>query len=573
MAENGKICIIFSDIKNDFNDGYVLGIQKQANAYGYRTYTFSMPQLSELYTNEEDFVFELIDFDIYDGVIFSERSFAAHRNLILPIEEAIKKKCHCPVVVIGASENFSNVVRVYNQSKYEQIAEHLIEVHGCKKIYCLGGDKNIADERIDGFRNVMKQHGLPCNDENVLYGGYWIQGAEALAKDISYDVVAKPDAVMCLNDEIAYALIKNLYKFGIRVPEDILVTGYDASHYAENDAVSITTVRADTMECGRRAVALLESLIHGGEPEEIPARQQPLVTGMSCGCGENRKFNVRVRLDELQKAETANMEFRNSCLEEKLYKIQSLTDFSLFIKNHKYLIRDQISVGVNLMNRGDEVANCVYLKDYLINGETMLFPAKEIHPPVFAYGAIKNIHVLPLCFDKKIYGYMTMGYAEENVFTSLAKQFAKHLAIGLEILSIRGNLDVMSESASVSEDEMRDSISHFDKNAAVIFIMHEGLMHKVQLGQVMYFESANKKVFATLKNGKFEIKQRLFEVENMVIGRKFLRISKSVIVNLERIVGYKADGDRTLTVMLENKETLRVSRNFCDEFRMSLEKN
>ena len=131
------------------------------------------------------------------------------------------------------------------------------------------------------------------------------------------------------------------------------------------------------------------------------------------------------------------MEFRNARIEEKLYKIQSMTDFSLFVKNHKYLIRDQISVGVNCMGRDAKDAVCVYLKDYLINGENVPFRAQNIYPDIFSFGAIQNVHVLPLVFDAQIYGFMTIGYAEEKVFTNLAKQFAKYLAIGLEILSVR----------------------------------------------------------------------------------------------------------------------------------------
>ena len=72
---HGQIAVIFSDFKNDYNDGYVLGIQKQANLYGYKTFTFSMPQTSELYTNDEEWVFSLIDFEQYDGIVFVEHSF------------------------------------------------------------------------------------------------------------------------------------------------------------------------------------------------------------------------------------------------------------------------------------------------------------------------------------------------------------------------------------------------------------------------------------------------------------------------------------------------------------------
>lgn len=567
MAEKGNICVIFSDLKNDFNDGYVLGIQKQANALGYRTFTFSMPQLSELYTNAEEAVFELIDFDMYSGVIFSERSFAAHRNLILPIETAIRKKSHVPVVVIGESDITPNVVQLDMAEKFAHVAEHLIAAHDCKTIYCLGGVKNTPDTRIDSFVNAMQKHGLNCDEKHLLYGGYWIQGAELLAKELAFHERPLPDAVMCLNDEIAYALIKNLFRYGIRVPEDVLVTGFAGSHFADNGAVSITTYPADTQECGCTAMAMLHGLITGIQPKPLPSKSLSLISGESCGCGKSRTAHVSAKLDALQKKETAEMEFRNARIEEKLYKIQSMTDFSLFVKNHKYLIRDQISVGVNRMSRGAKDAVCVYLKDYLINGENVQFRAQKIYPDIFAFGAIQNVHVLPLVFDAQIYGFMTIGYAEENIFSVLAKQFAKYLAIGLEILSVRQAappLPVQAQSSEVTSAEL--SAAENLKTSAYIFVVRNNGMHKVPIENILYFESNNKHVYAITKSGRMEVKQRLVEIEPDVAERNFLRISKSILANMSKIIGYVQEGDRTLSATLINKEVIRVSRKYAADF-------
>ena len=573
---HGQIAVIFSDFKNDYNDGYVLGIQKQANLYGYKTFTFSMPQTSELYTNDEEWVFTLIDFEQYDGIIFVEHSFYAHKNLILPIEEALRKQKSCPVVVIGDSNTLPHVLRLENKERFERVAEHLIDVHGCKTIYCLGGDRNIADERIDGFRDVMARRGLPCGEQNVLYGGYWIPCAETLAKDIAYGAVEKPDAVLCVNDEIAYALIKKLFFFGLRVPEDLLVAGFDNAPYASNSAVSITTYAADTNHCGRRAVALLHSLVTACEVEEIPQRPQGIITGASCGCGPKPLLNIRARLDVLQKTETANMEFRNSRFEEKLYKVRSQEELSQFIKNHKYLIRDQISVSVNCMDRSAEEAICIYLKDYLINGESVPFRARDIYPDVFSFGAIKNVHVLPLVFDKEVYGFMTIGYAEENVYTLHAKQFANRIAIGMEILRVREDAEAerLLAAVPIQTEQPADLLTanlDLKKTAAAVLVMHNGSMTKVPLENVLYFEAFEKRVFAALKSGKYEIKQRICELEDMLNGRKFIRISRSVLVNMNKVVGYKTGFDRTLLAVLSDKEELRVSRTHSDNFKKNLE--
>ena len=189
---------------------------------------------------------------------------------------------------------------------------------------------------------------------------------------------------MCLSDEIAYALIKNLYSCGLRVPDDLIVTGFDNAPCASNTAVSITTIAAETEHCGREAVSTLHALINKTEPEIIKPPKLKVITGESCGCGTNKKLNIRSQLDKLQKNETVNMEFRNSRFEE-IYRIRTLKQLSFFVKNHKYLIRDQISVGVNLMGKDDDEALCIYLKDYFVNGESGYFRAADIYPDDFSF--------------------------------------------------------------------------------------------------------------------------------------------------------------------------------------------
>lgn len=574
MSLHKAIAIIFSDLKDDYNDEYVTGIQNQANAYGYRTFTFSMPQTGELYTNNEEWVYSLIDPERYDGIIFVEHTFSTHKSLIPPIERSLCENCRCPVVVIGDSKILPNVIGLENRKNFEKVVEHLIDVHDCRTLYCLGGEKSIADERIDAFVRVLKRHDVPYDEENLLYGGYWISGAEAVAKDIACGTLEKPDAIVCLNDEIAYALIKQLFFVGLRVPEDILVTGFDNSSYASNSAVSITTYTADTFFCGQRAVALLHSLITGCEMEDLKQKRHSVITGDSCGCGRKRILNVRAKLDALHKKEVAEMEFRNSLFEEKLYKVNSQEELSLFIKNHKYLVRNHISFSVNLMEQNDDRAKCIFLKDYLLNGETAMFRAKNIFPDMYSFGAVQNIHIMPLVFDKQIYGFMTIGYAEPNLYTLHAKQFANRIAIGAEILRVRQqnqeaeklrNSEAYSESVQPSAD--------MKKTAATIMVMHNGSMTKVPLENVLYFESYEKKVFAAMKNGKYEIKQRLFELEELLTKKNFFRISRSVLVNMDKTVGYKVGFDRTLLAVMTDKEELRVSRTNKEEFKHRLERN
>ena len=127
MPADKSIAVIFSDFKNDHNDGFIIGIQNQANACGYRTFTFSMPQTSELYTHNEEWIYSLIDYDRYDGVIFVEHTFSTHKNLIPPIERSLRENCRCPVVVIGQSNLLPNVIGMENKKNFEKVVDKRVK--------------------------------------------------------------------------------------------------------------------------------------------------------------------------------------------------------------------------------------------------------------------------------------------------------------------------------------------------------------------------------------------------------------------------------------------------------------
>ena len=127
MEHKGRICVIMPDMTMDYRDEYVIGVEKQANKLGYSVTVFSMPLLDEIHTKNEESVFELVDFERYDGVVFFEKSFAAHKSLGKKIEKNIFDKCSKPVVVIGKSDVFEEMFFENNRKSYSKCEEKLIK--------------------------------------------------------------------------------------------------------------------------------------------------------------------------------------------------------------------------------------------------------------------------------------------------------------------------------------------------------------------------------------------------------------------------------------------------------------
>ena len=94
MNTNQKICIVMLDMTEDYRDNYIIGVEKQADKFGYQTVTFSVPLLDNLHLKREEEIYRLIDFSQYAGVIFFENSFSAHKSLGSMIETLLQKDCN-----------------------------------------------------------------------------------------------------------------------------------------------------------------------------------------------------------------------------------------------------------------------------------------------------------------------------------------------------------------------------------------------------------------------------------------------------------------------------------------------
>ncbi len=94
----------------------------------------------------------------------------------------------------------------------------------------------------------------------------------------------------------------------------------------------------------------------------------------------------------------------------------------------------------------------------------------------------------------------------------------------------------------------------------------EGQVHLFDLGEVYYFDTVDKKTFAYTAAEVFEVSQKLYELETLAPAL-LLRVSKSAVLNLEKVKSLKPDFGGRLTVTLENGEKLSVSRQYAGEFK------
>lgn len=562
MIRKKNICIINGAMRGDYGDGYVIGAEQYANELGYRTTTFSMISSGTVDTNREECIYSYINFEDYDGVLFIEQSFAAHKHVARSVETLLKENCKVPVVSIGSSDVSEDCLALDGERDFEAITDHLIVVHGCTKIYCLGGIRNNNNHRVDGFEKAIAKHGLNPEECMALYGGFWTDCAEKLAKDIACENVEMPEAIVCVTDIVALALIKALFHYGIRVPEDIRVCGYSAHPSAFNNLISITTFPVDTRGCGAAAMNRLHERITGEKRSLKKVPSYSIITGKSCGCGSQSPSNLRFRLEESEKDELQNMYFRNSKLEEEFVEVASVNDIQAIIKDKEYLIPDRETIALDLFEP-DGTLKCFYLSNSIVDGDGVEVEEKSLFPKqIILPENVRNYHVLPVVYAGVNYGFLIAGYQDALVHNKYMKRFCRCLALGCRMLRGTGNRNVVQETDAVSETEVRPAETVFGKK--------NDMMHKLSIDQIYYFEALEKRVYATTKNGQYEVDQKLFEVEELFSDRGFMRVSKSVVLNTEKVAGVKTEEDRTCLAYFSSNASVRVSRSYAKEFRKKI---
>lgn len=97
-----------------------------------------------------------------------------------------------------------------------------------------------------------------------------------------------------------------------------------------------------------------------------------------------------------------------------------------------------------------------------------------------------------------------------------------------------------------------------------------GDMEPVRISRVLYFEAVDRNVFAYTVDDFFRVRRTLYDLEDYLIQKYFVRISKSTIVNLKAVKSVAPEDGRRLKLLLRNGEWIVVSRNYVNDFKTGI---
>ncbi len=182
-------------------------------------------------------------------------------------------KYNRPFVVIGNYPQYPEIYTIgidtYNGAF--QMAEYLIK-KGHKKIALVGGlygKSNSETDFLRGYKEAFTSHNIPVRGDWIMESKWLEEEGYRLTK-ILLQSKERPTAIFAGDDTIAVGVIKALTEASIKIPDEIVVVGFNDLDLATIVSPNLTTMRVPRLDIGKAACGMLLKLAHN---QEIPQKQ------------------------------------------------------------------------------------------------------------------------------------------------------------------------------------------------------------------------------------------------------------------------------------------------------------
>jgi len=98
----------------------------------------------------------------------------------------------------------------------------------------------------------------------------------------------------------------------------------------------------------------------------------------------------------------------------------------------------------------------------------------------------------------------------------------------------------------------------------------DGEIYMLDIAQILYIESVDRKCFIYTEKEMYESDFRLYELEQQLEKYGFFRVSKSILIHLQKIRSLRADINRRIRVTMANGEQIMASRQYAEELKKRL---
>ena len=296
------VALCTARIHDDVNHDFIVALNKELTEMGCRLLVFTT--CSDLYWDTpseqgERTIFELINYDILDAMIVFQERIKHDQTIENIISKSISN--NVPVISIGGSfKGCANISFDYEKG-FEKTVRHMIDYHGYTDCHFIAGMRNndFSDNRIKVFCKIMAERGVTVTEDMISYGEFWSRPTIAVAEEL-LKRPKLPEAIICANDTMAVTVCSVFRNHGVRVPEDVKVSGFDGIREILYSIPKITSCGCDYSELASRIAELISNKFDGkdicGDHFVVPS----LIISESCGCPDEQTFDVTEYLNEVK---------------------------------------------------------------------------------------------------------------------------------------------------------------------------------------------------------------------------------------------------------------------------------
>ena len=262
---------IVSNIDDPYFSEILQGIEEVAQGKNYSLFMAA----SQRDPSRERTIIQSMRQHRVDGVIICSTTFSDEQSRHF-------SKYNVPIVVVNnqAAEDYRYSIYHDDIDGSRQLTRHVIEL-GHRRVAYLGNSQTgrTTLDRLTGFRQEMESAGLPVPDDYV----FEIPGSEPeqvqLASDHFINLPDRPTALVFFNDIMAIGVLKSLQQRGVRVPDEISITGFDNIVFSNYTNPPLTTFDQHKRFIGQKAAELILSLLDSTSKIPVPEQKIQVLKG------------------------------------------------------------------------------------------------------------------------------------------------------------------------------------------------------------------------------------------------------------------------------------------------------
>lgn len=457
---NRKIFGVIAAQPADMEQREILfGIMEQAKKYG-----IDIAVLSNIYNpnetddalNCENEIYDLILSNEFDGFILISEAII-NIELQKRIIHNLTQQNHIPVVAIGTPlpdfvlPHF-RFINTSDEDDTKSITNHLIEAHGFTNIDILTGHKFIEAShlRVNGYKEALESHGISFDEQKVFFGNFWMNSGHDLANKYISGELSLPQAIICTNDYMAYGLLDQFADYGINVPEDVTVIGYEYVRERLYHTPILTTYQRNRKALGAEAVDQLYEKLNNGSYPDVPTFEGKIISGDSCSCG-SAKQQLNYELKSMRAKQINNFLNLFGQFDHRLTECRNIYDFFSVCRDFKYLIHNVQEVYFCLNDSWYE--NAIYSDTMVCYSAFHEKSAISMHKHEFSKlfnSSSAAYYFNPLFFAKKTIGYVVLKCSSPDDYDYTFRNWLKSVANGLEILHMKNDIQYLTQCQSLS---------------------------------------------------------------------------------------------------------------------------